>query len=238
MSESAPALLIKSDFFDTTLRMVSGSVDTPIYSNLVEAIADKIKEKIKGDGQFMLVIRGGCGSGKSNLALQIIRTINPAFTFEDTYIYSPVDFAKKLKRGSTEPINWFDEAIIMFSSLNIMSAGGRMMGTYFDTMRLDHGINILCLPNDEEIDGRVKKHMDMLIECPDKAPLPKWAGFSARGFFEVIHRINYRSGNHYDKTVGFGYCRPVPKKLYAEYVKIKKQHADEYKKTFIERLLK
>lgn len=238
MSEAVPALLIKSDYFDVPLKFISGSIDTPIYSNLIEAIADKIKKKIKADGQFMLVIRGPCGSGKSNIAMQIIRAINPSFSFEECYIYSPVDFAKKIQRGSKEPINWFDEAIVMFNSLNVMSAGGRMMGAYFDTMRLDHGINILCLPNDAEIDGRVKKHMDMLIECPDKSPLPKWAGYSARGFFEVINRRTYRSGKYYDDSIGIGYCRPVPKKIDAEYRLIKKKHADEYKRKFIERLLK
>lgn len=232
-----PALLIKSDYFDTPLKFVAGSVDKPIYSNMVEAIADKIRAKIKAEGQYVLVIRGGTGSGKSNLAMQIIREINPAFKFEETYLYSPVDLARKLESGCAEPINWYDEAIVMFNSLNVMTAGGRMMGSYFDTMRLDHNINILCLPNDEEIDGRVRKHMDLLIECCEKSPLPKWADFSPRGFFEVINRRHYRSGKHYDDVVGVGYCRAVPKRMKIEYEKIKKAHADEFKKKFIKKLL-
>lgn len=243
MTESAPALLIQSDFFDTPLRMVSGSVDRPIYSNLLDAIADKIKVKIKNDGQFVLVIRGGTGSGKSNLALQLIRLLDPSFNLdfkkglEGCYIYSPKDLANKLLSGSSQRINWYDEGSVIFNSLNVMSKGGRLMGSFFDTIRLDHFISIICLPSDKEIDGRVLKHMDMLIECPKVSPLPKWADFSARGFFDAYERIIYKSGKFYDKLIGTGYCRAVPKKLKNEYEEIKRKHADEFKKYFAKKVL-
>lgn len=238
MTKTAPALMVKSDYFDIPLRMVSGSVEHPIYSNLLDAVADKIKTKIKNDGQFVLVITGGTGSGKSNLALQLIKTLDPNFRFEDVYLYEPEDFAKKLQSGINQPINWFDEAIIMFNSLNVMSTGGRLMGPFFDTMRLEHYISILCLPADREIDSRVLKHMDMLIKCPSKSPLPKWADYSPRGFFKVVHRITYDSGKHYDKDEGTGYVRLVPKKLKTEYDTIKKAHSEKYKRKMIEKLLK
>lgn len=237
MTETTPALLIKSDYFNIPLKMVSGSVDRPIYSNLIDAVADKIKTKIKNDGQYVLVIRGGTGSGKSNLALQIIKAIDPYFNLEETYLYSPSDLAKKMLSGSTQRINWYDEGSVIFNSLNVMSKSGRLMGSFFDIVRLDHYISIICLPSEKEIDGRVLKHMDMLIECPKVAPLPKWADYSARGFFEVYERINYRSGRYYDKLHGIGYCRAVPKKLKNEYEAVKRKHADEFKQYFAKKVL-
>lgn len=238
MTAAAPApVIVKLDYFDRPLTCVGSYGDNLIFSDLLDAVVDWIKRKIETDNQAVIIIRGGTGSGKSNLALQIIRKLYPGFSpddLDDVYIYTPADLAEKIKRGSDNLVNWYDEGIITFSSLSVMSRGGRLMGQFFDTMRLDHYISIICLPNDKEMDARVSKHADLYLECPKYAPLD---GYSPRGFFDAYKRTVYKSGKYYDEKLGTGIFRPVPKKLRDRYETVKRQHAEQFKQKFIRTLL-
>lgn len=235
---TAEPLVIQSPKFDKPLTCVgSYGDDRLIFSDLLDGVTDWIRKKIESDNQAVIIIRGGTGSGKSNLALQLIKRLSPGFTpdqLEDVYIYSPDDLAKKIKRGCTNQINWYDEGSVTFSNLSVMSKGGRLMGQFFDTMRLDHYISIICLPNDKEMDGRVSKHADLYLECPKYAPFDN---FSPRGFFDVYKRTVYRSGKFFDEHYGTGIFRPVPKKLRVAYEEVKRAHAEEFKNKFVRTFL-
>ena len=238
MTEISEPLVVKTPFFDTPLKWNCSWYGYDVFVNLLDAIADWVVKRLNNDNQCQIVIRGGTGSGKSNLAMQLIKRICERlkidFDLYQMYLYSLYDLAHKIESGSTNPINWYDEGSITFNSLNSTSEEGKLMGMFFDTMRIDHYISIICMPNDKEMNSRIIKHANLFLECPDKVPLPN---FSPRGFFEVYKRTTYKSGKYYDTRLGAGIFRPIPKRIRTEYEQIKREKADEFKRMLAKKLL-
>lgn len=209
-----------------------------VYANLLDAIADWVVARLKRDEQCVIVVRGMTGTGKSTVSMQLIRRIldrlKVDWDLEDMYIYGLDDLARKLKRRSKNPILWFDEGSTTINSLNTMTEESKLLGMFFDTMRIDHYITIIDVPSDKELNGRVTKHADLYIECPKHAPLP---GYEARGFFEAFKRTTYRSGKHYDMSVGIGIARPMPKRYREPYEAVKRERAEAFKARMADRIL-
>lgn len=232
-------LTVLTPYFKTPLKWTVSYYGYDVFSNLIDAVANWCVDRLDNDNQCVIVIRGLTGSGKSHLAMQLIRRILDKlkidWVLKDMYIYSLTDLAEKIERKCTNPINWYDEGSVTFNSLDSTSESGKLMGMFFDTMRIDHYISIIALPSDKEINGRILKHANLFLECPSKVPLPD---FSARGFFEVYHRTNYKSGKHFDTRVGAGIFRPMPKKYRQPYEALKRQKADEFKLMLAQKILK
>lgn len=239
MTETEPPLKVITPYFTTPLVWTVSYYGYDVFVNLVDAIADWCVERLKNDNQCVLVIRGDTGSGKSNLAMQIIKRIlallKMEWVLEDMLLYTLFDLAEKIERKSDNPINWYDEGSITFNSLNSTSEEGKLMGMFFDTMRIDHYISIIVIPSDKEMNGRILKHANLFLECPKKVPLPD---FSSRGFFECYKRTTYKSGKYYDKLIGAGIFRPIPKKIREPYEQLKRQKADEFKLMLADKLIK
>ena len=231
-------ILVKSPFFDVNLEWCCSWYDYDVFNNLLDAVAMWCVDRLKNDNQCVIIIRGDTGSGKSHLAMQLIKRIctilKIPFNIRDMYLYSLIDLAEKIDRKCPNPINWYDEGSVTFNSLDSTSETGKLMGMFFDTMRIDHYISVVCMPNDKEMNGRIIKHANLFLECPKKVPLPD---FSAKGFFEVYHRIVYKSGKHFDRCLGAGIFRPMSKKVCTEYDAIKRQKADEFKQMLAKKLL-
>lgn len=237
MTDAPAGITVKSQFFDRPLQLVGtwgADGERPIYSNLLDAVADKIKKKVSSDNQAVVIIYGNTGSGKSNLAMQLIKRLDRNATLDSCYIYSTEDLARKLKNRDPQRINWFDEGSITLNSLGTTSRQGLRFSQFFDTMRFKRYISIICLPNSDEMNKRIEKHADFYIRCPDKAPL--W-GFANRGFFHVINRIKYDSGKHYDQIQGTGIYRPVPKRMREEYQALKARKAEEFAQLIVREVL-
>lgn len=237
---TGPAVKVRDAYFPIYMRCVGTTgpdCDIPIYSNAITGLAKKIKARIDTNNQVVVVIYGGTGTGKSTMALQLImaldRTINET-NLDDVYIYGPKDLAKKLKDGINQPINWYDEGSVTLNSLETTSKKGRRFSQFFDTMRFQGWISIICIPDGAEINKRIMKHLDILIECPDKGPI---MGYLNKGFFNVIERTVHKSGKFWDDTICIGTFKNVPKKIRTAYEDIKKRHAQEFTNTFIEEVL-
>lgn len=232
-------LTVLTPYFKTPLIWTVSYYGYDVFSNMLDAIVDWCIDCLENDNQCVIIIRGLTGSGKSNLAMQIIKRIleklKIEWVLEDMYIYSLLDLARKIERGSKNPINWYDEGSITFNSLNSTSEEGKLMGMFFDTMRIDHYISIIVLPSDKEVNARILKHANLFLECPRKVPLPD---FSSRGFFEVYKRTTYKSGKYYDKKLGAGIFRPIPKRYREPYEALKRQKADEFKLMLAQKILK
>lgn len=237
MEADAP-LKVLTPYFKTPLTWTVSYYGYDVFPDLIDAIADWCIERLKNDMQCVIVIRGLTGSGKSNLAMQLIKRIlerlKMDWVLEDMYLYSLHDLARKIQRRSANPINWYDEGSITFNSLDSTSEQGKLMGMFFDTMRIDHYISLVVLPSDKEVNGRILKHANLFLECPKDVPLPD---FSSKGFFECYTRITYKSGKFYDKRIGAGIFRPIPKKIREPYEALKRKKADEFKLMLAEKIL-
>lgn len=234
---AGPPLLVNDPYYPIQMRCVSTvgiDGEIPIYSNTITGLAKKIKRRINSNNQAVVVISGGTGTGKSTLALQLIRALDKGFSLEDVYIYEPKDLAQKIAKGSTQNINWYDEGSVTLNSLETTSKKGRKFAQFFDTMRFQGYISIICIPSSAEVNKRIMKHLDILIECPENAPI--W-GFYNKGFFSVIERTYHKSGKYWDDTINIGIFKNVPKKLRVEYEAIKKEHAHRFAQAFVEEVL-
>ena len=167
MTETEPPLKVITPYFNTPLLWTVSYYGYDVFANLLDAIADWCVECLDNDNQCVIIIRGGTGSGKSNLAMQLISRILAIlkidWNLEDMYIYSLLDLAKKIERKSNNPINWYDEGSITFNSLNSTSEEGKLMGMFFDTMRIDHYVSIIVLPSDKEVNGRILKQIAQTV---------------------------------------------------------------------------
>lgn len=233
---------VKSAYFKDPMKMVGmywfGDEPRGIFSNMTERLASKIIERVKSDNQCLVVISGLTSSGKSTLALQIIKELCDRmgydFVLNDMYIYSPEDMARKLQRGCQNRINWFDEGSVSLNSLSTTAKSGKLFSQFFDTMRLRHYINFVCVPEDGELNKRITKHADFYISCPKKAP---FIGFQPRGFYHVSYKIVYESGKVWDQFIGTGIFKKLPKKLKTEYEAIKQSRNVDFEKVFIKEVL-
>lgn len=235
---NAPALVVTDPYFPIQMRLVGTcgiDGELPIYSNTITGLAKKIKKRIDSNNQAVVVITGGTGTGKSTMALQLIRALDKNFRLEDVYIYSAKDLAQKIKDKIPQNINWYDEGSVTLNSLDTTGKAGKSLSKFFDTMRFQGWISIICIPDDMEINKRIMKHLDILIECPESAPI--W-GFMNKGFFSVIERTFYpKSKKVWDDTICIGTFKNVPKKLRIEYESVKKAHAEEFANNFVEQVL-
>lgn len=235
---NAPALMVSDPYFPIQMRLVGTcgiDGELPIYSNAITGIAKKIRARINSNNQAVVVITGGTGTGKSTMALQLIKALDKNFNLEDVYIYGPKDLARKIKEKVPQRINWYDEGSVTLNSLDTTGKAGKALGKFFDTMRFQGWISIICIPDDMEINKRIMKHLDILIECPENAPI--W-GFLNKGFFTVIERTIWpKSKKIWDDQICIGVFKNVPKKLRTEYEQVKQAHAEEFANSFVEMVL-
>lgn len=238
-----PPIWVKSPYFRKPLKWVAryyyGDEPRDVFANLVKRIAEKIADIVESDNQALIVISGPTSTGKSTLGLSIIAELCRIYKYplalEDVYIYSPADLANKLDRKCENRINWFDEGSVSLNSLETMTKEGRLFSKFFDSMRLRHFINIVCIPEGKEINARILKHANLYIKCPKKAP---FIGFDNRGFFHTSIKIKYESGKEWDQFTGTGIYPKLPKKLKNAYEDVKRAHNEVFEDEFIKGVLK
>lgn len=223
-------MLVKSTHFDRPLNAVGSfgwNGEYLIYSDLMEAFAEKVKEWVKSDHQAVIMVYGPTGSGKSNWGIQFCRTLNRDWDIKSNLLYGLDDLKIKLRDPHPDPVNLFDEGSIIFNSLDTTSRDGKNLAVLFDMLRSRHMITVIVMPSDRELNKRIGKHVDWWVECPAKAPLP---GFSNRGFFHIKKRTVYRSGKTWESLIGTGIYGPISAKMNTIYQSIKRQKQDEYMK--------
>ena len=238
-----PPLWVKSPYYRKPLKWVGryymGDEPRDIFANLVKRIAEKIADIVESDNQVMVIISGDTSTGKSTLALSIIAELCRIYKYDlnldDIYIYEPADLARKLDRGCPNRINWFDEGSVSLNSLETMTKEGRLFSKFFDSMRLRHYINLVCIPEGKEVQARILKHANLFIKCPKKAP---FFGYDNRGFFHTSVKIRYASGKEWDQFTGTGIYPKLPKKLKTAYEDVKRAHNVVFEEEFIKGVLK
>ena len=110
-----------------------------------------------------------------------------------------------------------------------------MFSKFFDSMRLRHYINLVCIPEGKEVQARILKHANLFIKCPKKAP---FYGYDNRGFFHTSVKIRYASGKEWDQFTGTCIYPKLPKKLKTAYEDVKRAHNVVFEEEFIKGVLK
>ena len=196
-----------------------------VYDDLLQPLAMEMRKNIKNHHQNTVLIEGRTGSGKSTIALRLCKLLDKRWTLDTDYIYGAADLKRKLKYPGACPVNLLDEGSVSLNSYNSQRADDKMMTVLMDTWRSKGMSTIICMPNREDLNKRIRNnHLDYLIKCPVQSPVPNEP---ARGFFE-LYTHQYRDwGKDYWKLRGRSHFDKLDKKTQQEYDAVKLQHQDE-----------
>lgn len=175
---------IRTPFGKAELKARFGREGKPIVKDGIKLLAGHIKRHVRDDHQSVVMIDGGTGSGKSNLAVHLAQCLDPQWNIEESYVYDIEDLRRALRRmTATYPVLLFDEGSIILNSKNSLKKEDKGIVGLFDTMRYLHVTSIICCPDANKINKTVLgDHVDYRLMCPSKAPLK---GYEPRGFVHV-----------------------------------------------------
>lgn len=126
------------------------------------------KARVMSNQNFILLIVGPTGSGKSYSAMEVARDMDQGFTTERIVFY-PEDFIRITKQGLPpgSVIMW-DEVGVGLSSRDWWSIQNKMIAYVLETFRRDRIILIMTTPNVGFIDKKVRALLHGFAETIDK----------------------------------------------------------------------
>ena len=218
-----------NDFFGKELEICHQLLpnDDVIYKDLITPLAQYVRKMTKnGNNQINILFVGRTGSGKSNDAIQFCRALDPKFSLRESYIYSAMDFVKKLKiirsGGSVSKVSLFDEGSVSLNSMNSQKRGDVALTICFDTLRSFGLCNCLCIPNERHLNKRIgENHLDFMFKCPNISPVK---GYSRKGFVDVYTHVYRDWADPYWDPIGTTIVEKLPPRIWEEYQTVKKEH--------------
>lgn len=189
-----------------------------LYRDLTENLADHMRNHVERGYDNIVVISGGEGSGKSNLAWNLCKAMDPDFDVTKQYVYSVEDLKEKLREGDDfGAIWWLDEGSNIANNRDWNTQDSKDIIAILEMMRSRGWTLIMCIPHWERLDIYIRENrMRYLLSCRPMS----WelSGDLERGYYEL--RMRSGSGSTM-KTVGFGTYPPIPPEEKAVYEKIK-----------------
>jgi hypothetical protein len=117
----------------------------------------------KQDKNYIIIICGGTGSGKSWLALRIAEEIQPKFNIENV-VFSPEDFFQRLNKVKKGDVIIFDEAGVGIGARDHMRDINKDTNKILQTFRHENLILIMTVPGFGFIDIQARKLVHAYIE--------------------------------------------------------------------------
>ena len=193
-----------------------------VYEDLLTPFSKTLKERIKKNYQNTIAVVGPTGTGKSTVAIQMCMLMDSNWDLSTGYIYGTADFKRALQLKKKHQIYLMDEASVCMNSANSQRRDDKDLVVIFDTFRSFSNTSFLCSPSLYNINKRIREnHLDYLLVCPAAAPI---AGYSRRGFVKLYKHIGRDFGKPYFKLLGTSLFHKLPKKVDAEYQRIKEEH--------------
>ena len=202
-----------------------------LYEDLLQKLADDMHRNVKADYDNVVMIEGGEGSGKSNLAWNVINSYSPGFDIEQTYVYNMQGIRERFAAADYGGgIFWMDETSQIASNRTWQSEDNQDLVGILETSR-SKGFSIIgCVPNISRVDIYLREfRMRYLLRCrPMKF---ESTGYKPRGIFELLKRNN-ESGTM--EHVGYGTFDPMPGSSKEIYEPIKAEFQERFRKKIAE----
>lgn len=156
---------------------------------------DYVKQRVKQNKNFLGIITGQTGSGKSYSALKFGESIDPDFNI-DRVVFSPLEFMRIMKNGKLKPgsVIVFDEAGVGMSAQEWQSVQNKLINFVLQTFRHKNYVVLFTTPNFGFVASQSRKlfhcHMETVgIDHNNKVCRVK----------PLLIQINQRSGKMYYK---------------------------------------
>ena len=117
-------------------------VDGRLHYNLIEKVKPKIKKK---DFDWVCIVDGGEGAGKSVFSMQLAKILDPTFNL-DRVCMSPQEFTKAVMRAKKGQAIIFDEAFPGLSSRASLTEKNRLLVGLMMEMRQKNLFIIIVMP--------------------------------------------------------------------------------------------
>lgn len=126
----------------------------------ISFLAKALSKRVRKKWDIVLAITGEEGVGKSTLAIQLARMIDPKFSINRNIIFAPNETKVKEKMIELDEYSVIiiDEAVKIFYKLNWQSKMQKFLNILFSLARKERKIVILCIPNFRDLNKFMREH--------------------------------------------------------------------------------
>ena len=174
-------------------------------------------ENIRNEYDNLVVIQGKEGTGKSQLAYQLCKCLDPNFDMEESYVYNYQEFvdaitsADEYDRGK---IFWMDEGSLVASNREAMTEGNKKFVQVLETMRSRGWTLIMTIPSIDRLDLYIREYrVRYLLTAMETS----WDGNTnrQRGYYELAFKRGKDLSTFYTIAYGkYGKMTPEEQKIY------------------------
>ena len=143
----------------------------------------QVTKRLESGRNFIAIIHGPTGSGKSYLGMKIAEALDPTFNI-DRVIFEPTDFFDLVEKLPRRAWLVFDESGAILDARRFMTVVNCVVSYVLETFRYKQICVVFTVPNLKMIDANVRRLMHCMMFQRD------------RGFARI-----YRIGTGYDGTV-------------------------------------
>lgn len=193
-----------------------------LMQGMLEAVVADMRTRLDRKLDNVVLIEGGEGSGKSNLAWWICRMIDPRFDISRNLIYSLDQLEARLETlDDRRQVFWLDELFDIASTRSWNSVETRRFVSLLVKCRSRQWTVVMCIPRSKDSDEYLKNHRAVYwFMCA--AFEFEHAGYLERGFFELQKKTDTGRLQH----VGYGRYRAIPEADLVEYEAYKERYQD------------
>ena len=202
-----------------------------LYKDLLNLLAKDMHENVKAHYDNIVMIEGGEGSGKSNLAWNIIDRYSPGFDISQTYVYNMDGIRDRFAAADYGGgLFWMDETSQIASNRTWQSDDNKDLVSILETSRSKGFLICGCVPKIDRVDIylRAYRMRYQLICRPMSFPS---TGYKPRGIFELLKRNN-ETGNM--EHVGYGLFDKMPDEASQIYEPIKADFQEKFRQKIAE----
>lgn len=197
-------------------------------TELMDYLVEDMQSNVKNEYDNLVVIQGHEGSGKSQLAFQLCKRLDPKFDFETSYVYDYNEFLDNITNTDIDDrgrVFWMDEATNVASNREFMQNDNRKFIQLLEMMRSRGWTLIMCIPSVERLDVYIRDHRIRYLLTTVEKSWDEVYTERSRGFYE----LQFKRGDSYKTfyTIGygtFGVMTPEERKAYDK-IKRKSQEA-------------
>lgn len=202
-----------------------------LYEDLLQKLAEDMHKNVAADYDNVVMIEGGEGSGKSNLAWNVIEAYNPGFDISQTYVYNMQGIRERFAAADYGGgIFWMDETSQIASNRNWQSEDNKDLVSILEVSRSKHFTIVGCIPLIDRADLYLRSfRMRYQIRC--KPMKFERIGYKPRGIFELLKRNNESQEMQH---VGYGLFDPMPPQAKEIYEPIKADFQERFRQKIAE----
>lgn len=157
-------------------------------------LSDYALDRVRKNQNYIILIVGGVGTGKSYMGMRFAEDIDPYFDI-NRILFHAKDFVELLDLGLPKgSVIMWEEVGVGLSSRDWYKSQNKLISSLFETFRRHNLILIMTVPNINFIDSRIRSMVHGYAEMID----PTFAGgqFGWTKYFHVMHTLRTGKIHH------------------------------------------